>query len=423
MRLPFDDLVLQNRLQALQIALLRSGTTRRRIDTPEAHTVERFGEELWDALFSGDIRSRFEASRSEARRLDAGMRIKLRFEDASLAALPWEYLFDAGRGDYVTLSASTPVVRYIPLPQVMEPLAVRPPLRVLGMIASPTDLDPLDVDRERQRLGQALEKLSAAGLVELTWMTGSTARDLQATLRRGPWHIFHFVGHGGFDANRGEGLIVLTTETGTSNLVSATDLGRLLGDHDPLRLAVLNACESGRGDTIDVFASTAATLVRRGTPAVVAMQYEITDDAAIEFSRSFYEAIADAIPVDAALAEARKGVAMAIPGTLEWGTPVLYMRAPDGVLFEIPKATAAEAAGVVDAVATLAPPDVPTPPEVMPPRAVVAPTVIAAPHVMEAPPVIAPPAAVPPTVAPPPILPAVAPLAADPAPPAAAVVR
>ena len=76
MRLPFDSLVLQNRLQALQIALLRSGTTRRRVETPEAHTVEKFGEELWDALFSGDIRARFEASRSEARRLDPGMRIK-----------------------------------------------------------------------------------------------------------------------------------------------------------------------------------------------------------------------------------------------------------------------------------------------------------------------------------------------------------
>ncbi|MFL5674978.1 MAG: CHAT domain-containing protein [Chloroflexota bacterium] len=391
MRLPFDDLVLQNRLQALQIALLRSGTTRRRIDTPEAHTVERFGEELWDALFSGDIRSRFEASRSEARRLDAGMRIKLRFEDASLAALPWEYLFDAARGDYVTLSASTPVVRYIPLPQVMAPLAVRPPLRVLGLIASPSDLDELDAVRERQRLDAALGKLVAAGLVEVVWMTGSTARDLQGMLRHGPWHIFHFVGHGGFDANRGEGLIVLTADDGSSSRVSATDLGRLLGDHDPLRLAVLNACDSARGDTVDVFASTAATLVRRGTPAVVAMQYEITDDAAIEFSRSFYEAIADGVPVDAALAEARKGVAMAIPGTLEWGTPVLYMRAPDGVLFDIPadaRATAvapaaierSTVADVAPVAATVLPPaTVPPPPEVAAPAPTVPAAVVAAP--------------------------------------------
>ena len=39
MRLPFGSLALQNRLQALQIALLRSGGIRRRVDTAEARTV------------------------------------------------------------------------------------------------------------------------------------------------------------------------------------------------------------------------------------------------------------------------------------------------------------------------------------------------------------------------------------------------
>jgi hypothetical protein len=337
MRMPFSDLALQNNLQALQIALLRSGSTRRRVDTPESQTVQKFGQALWQALFNGDVLGRFEASRGEARREDAGMRIKLRIEAPELATLPWEYLFDTDRGDYVSLSASTPVVRYIPLPEAMTPLLVKPPLRILGMIVSPSDLPALDVDRERQRLDTALGDLIRRGLVELTWMPGGTSRDLQQALWKGPWHVFHFIGHGGFDEIRGEGLVILNDEAGKAQRVSATDLGRLLGDHDPLRLAVLNACESARGDQLDVFSSTAATLVRRGTPAVVAMQYEITDTAAIEFSRSFYEAVASGIAVDASLAEARKGVALAIPGTLEWGTPVLYMRAPDGVLFDIPE--------------------------------------------------------------------------------------
>ena len=51
------------------------------------------------------------------------------------------------------------------------------------------------------------------------------------------------------------------------------------------------------------------------------MQNEITDDAAIEFSRDFDEAIASGIAVDEALAEARKGVALAIPGTPNGGRP------------------------------------------------------------------------------------------------------
>ena len=62
----------------------------------------------------------------------------------------------------------------------------------------------------------------------------------------------------------------------------------------------------------DVFSSTAAALVRLGSPAVVAMQYEITDRAAIEFSRYFYNSIAAGTPVDAAVARARRGMAIAI---------------------------------------------------------------------------------------------------------------
>jgi len=63
------------------------------------------------------------------------------------------------------------------------------------------------------------------------------------------------------------------------------------------------------------------------------MQYEITDDAAIEFSRDFYEAVADGMPVDAAVTEARRAVSFS--SMLEWGTPVLYMRSKDGRIFDI----------------------------------------------------------------------------------------
>jgi tetratricopeptide (TPR) repeat protein len=100
-----------------------------------------------------------------------------------------------------------------------------------------------------------------------------------------------------------------------------------------LRLVFLNSCEGARGSESDAFSSTAATLVRRGVPAVVAMQYEITDAAAIEFSRDFYEALADSLPVDAAVTEARAAVSM--ESMLEWGTPVLYMHSPDGRVFDI----------------------------------------------------------------------------------------
>jgi hypothetical protein len=143
------------------------------------------------------------------------------------------------------------------------------------------------------------------------------------------------MGHGGFDTNADEGFLALADEEGDAQLIGATRLARLLADHPPLRLALLNACEGARGSQRDLFASTAATLVRRGLPAVLAMQYEITDEAAVDFAHAFYEALADGQPVDAAVTEARKAVSIAVNNSFEWGVPVLYMHAPDGMLFNV----------------------------------------------------------------------------------------
>jgi uncharacterized membrane protein HdeD (DUF308 family) len=333
MRFPYDEWELKDRLQSLEIALLRSGGTRRRIPSPEEHTVQDFGRGLFESLLVGDVRTRYEMSLSEARRQGKGLRLKLRIQPSELAVLPWEFLYDAERDRYPSLSSNTPLVRYLDLPQPVEPLRVSPPLRVLGMVTSPLGLDPLDVEHEKRLVEEATRGLREGGSLELTWLEGQTWRHLQRAMRRGPWHIFHFVGHGGFDAATEEGAIALSNDAGHMHLLRATGLAELLDDHYPLRLVFLNSCEGARGSESDAFSSTAATLVRRGVPAVVAMQYEITDRAAIEFSRDFYEALADSLPVDAAVTEARAAVSM--DSMLEWGTPVLYMHSPDGRVFDI----------------------------------------------------------------------------------------
>jgi formylglycine-generating enzyme required for sulfatase activity len=335
MRFPYDELALENRLLLLRNALLRSGGRRRQILSPEEKGVQDFGRDLFDALFTGEVRSRYDVSLERAWHEDKGMRLKLRIQPPELAALPWEFLYDSRQAEYVCLSRNTPLVRYLELPRPMPPLGVSPPLRILGMIASPEDLEPLDVARETERVERALKATQARGLVKLTWLEGQTWRHLQRAMRRGPWHVFHFIGHGGFDQVKDEGFIALADEEGETHRLSATHLGRLLADHRSLRLALLNACEGGRGGQRDIFSSTATILVRRGIPAVVAMQYEITDRAAIELSGVFYEALAEGMSVDGAVAEARKAVSFAVTNTVEWGTPVLYMRSPDGLLFQV----------------------------------------------------------------------------------------
>jgi hypothetical protein len=63
------------------------------------------------------------------------------------------------------------------------------------------------------------------------------------------------------------------------------------------------------------------------------MQFNISDGAAKAFAEEFYRALADLIPLDAAMSEARRAISNRV-GNNEWATPVLYMRADDGVLFQ-----------------------------------------------------------------------------------------
>jgi hypothetical protein len=335
LRLPFEGLELENKLQALRLSLLGSSGHVRRMATPEDAVVEELGGAMFDALFTGDLRSSFDVSRHKALAAGKGLRIKLRIQAPEVATLPWEYLYDARTGEYLSLSKYSPIVRYLELASPVTPIEVEPPLRLLAMVASPEDLPALNAERERLRVDTALADLTGAGLIEVGWILDGNWRTLQRRLDEERWHLFHFSGHGRFDAARDEGTVSLVDEHGGSAPFSATQLARMLADQPALRLVVLNACEGARGGSRDIFSGTASILVRRGIPAVLAMQYEIGDAAAVEFARTFYESLARGTPIDAAVAAARKAISFARGDSFEWGTPVLTTRAPDGVLFRL----------------------------------------------------------------------------------------
>jgi outer membrane protein assembly factor BamD (BamD/ComL family) len=205
------------------------------------------------------------------------------------------------------------------------------------MIASPEGFPKLNVEEEWKRLSNALAPLIRRGLVTLERLKKPTLSVLQQHLRRGEYHIFHFIGHGTFSEHKQDGLLLLEEENGSGRPVSGQYLGTVLHDHRSLRLVVLNACEGARTSQEDPYAGVAQTLVLQGIPAVIAMQFEIIETAAITFAQEFYGAVSDGFPVDAAVSEARKAI-FATGNDVEWGTPVLYMRTPQGVIFEIPEA-------------------------------------------------------------------------------------
>lgn len=293
------------------------------------------GRRLFEGLFRDGVLTCYRLSREIARAERKGLRLRLRIEPPEVAALPWEQLYDPDVGDYVSLSTETPVVRYMEASRPPRSLAVDPPLRILGMVSSPSDLSRLDFEAEQQRMADGLAPLMAGGRVTLEWLEGQTWRDLLAAMRAGPWHVFHFVGHGGVAPETDEGYLALADDDGRSALLPAMQLGRVLADHESLRLVVLNSCSGSRSSSRDAMTSSAAKLIARGVPAVIAMQQPLSDGAAVEFAREFYRALSDSMPVDGAVSEGRKAISISDARSEEWSTPVLHMRAPDGQLFHV----------------------------------------------------------------------------------------
>jgi hypothetical protein len=302
--------------------------------------AKRFGMQLFEALVAdSSVRAVYSTARHDAEQAARGLRITLYLTRApELADVPWEFLYQ--RPDFLAQSVWTPVVRYLDLPESRRPLRVSPPLRILGMVSRPLDdeLAELDAAREKANLEQALSGLVAAGIVEIRWLAQATMRALQQEVAHGEdFHVFHYIGHGEYDERSGEGSLVLERPDGRPHEVSGERLGSTLCDRKTLRLAVLNACEAAKTAPQDPLAGVAANLIEHEVPAVVGMQFAITDEGAIAFAQEFYATLAEGYPVDAAVTEARR--AMAADDEIEWGTPVLFMRVADGRLFDLAAAT------------------------------------------------------------------------------------
>jgi hypothetical protein len=326
--LPFNELEVENFI--LKVSRPRG---RRRIDTSAIDDARRFGGGLFTALFSGPVLDLYRDALVHARSEDRGVRITLCLSGSpELIDVPWEYLFDDP--DFLAVSAFTPVVRYLDLPRAHRPLSVAPPLRLLGIVSSPAEYERLDVERERDNLERALSGLTATGAVELHWLERPTLGALLKMLQLQPFHGLHYIGHGTFDRTAERGVLLFENDEGWAQPVSGDKLGMILHDFSSLRLAVLNACEGARAGRTDPFAGVAGSLVHRDIPAVVAMQFEISDEAAIVFSRGFYERLAAGSPVDESLAAARLAMLAERSDDIEWGTPVLFMRVADGRIFD-----------------------------------------------------------------------------------------
>jgi CHASE2 domain-containing sensor protein len=306
-----------------------------REDTDKALLTE-FGTSLYSALFSArdrKIETLFERCRGAfLGRKGDGIRIRLRIQPPKLAALPWELLYYHFEKSFLAVSTKTPVLRYIELMQVIPELKAQLPLRMLVVAPQGSGLDARTETTNLFEAIKGMEKQVTTRLLEKD-VTYSAIRD---ALRDENFHVLHFIGHGEF---RNElPFLVLDDGAGGSESIDHERFGGLFTNHSTMKLVLLNSCKGAQVSSTEPLLGMASQLVKCGIPAVIAMQYEIGDDQAIGFAREFYGSLfkgSDKGRVEIAVSHARNCLLQDFPGDRVIGTPVLFSRAVEGVLFDL----------------------------------------------------------------------------------------
>jgi hypothetical protein len=302
--------------------------------------AERLGDLLRQAMFPQSIMNHLQQSLTEAKAAGMqGLRLRFRFDidddiQARLSQMPWEYIRDDR--SYLALNSDMPMVRYLNTDQpAYKPIAGPKPIKILVVMASPNGYPELNVEAEATKVRESLDKLEENGQVELKIVENATVDDLftYTQLEFKP-HILHFIGHGILKDN-GEGALVLEDGSNEKNpeLSDADDLLNLLRVSD-VKVVFLSACLTSAFGADQAIMGIAPRLLWAGIPAVIAMQFAIPDKAATTFMGDLYRFLAAGEPLDVAVAKARLGTYFKGRDKIYWGIPTLFMRAPDGVLWQ-----------------------------------------------------------------------------------------
>lgn len=285
---------------------------------------------------------------------DIGLKLYLEFypEVKMLSTLPWEFLYmplhkDDGR---FLAGEETELVLTRFVPEKDGDLIAekgKEKLRILVVLSQPAELSNVRADSLITSLKKSLQ-------VEVHLQERPTRSSLEAEINNFNPHILHFIGHG--DAGK---LALIQDEAILAEARAEYELQKSQGKavekvaeadwvdsktlrgffiNKPPKVVFLHACKGESTvfleRSIQSFNSTARDLAyNTSIPAVIAMQYEISNDAAETFATSFYQQIREGRSIDEAVTIARNilGKKSFLPNRYTWddrsfGTPVIYLQ-------------------------------------------------------------------------------------------------
>lgn len=337
---------------------------------PREHPDKPGTRESVRNCFEDTIRN-FEARRANDKSLR--LRLILKFHQAAdkLATYPWEFLrvpwtpkafFLAGRKTELILTRCVPEAGF---QDKLDP--EERPLKILIAYSAPPDpgLGKVGADEVISYI-KGLEK---ENLVKVDTVYPSF-KDIEAKLKAMKPHIFHFIGHGRVEGDEPQ-VALMREQKEIENAeallepaqrragvkvpqaawTASATFAELFKEHQP-RLVFLHACKGAATDY--KFHSTALDLVKAKIPAVVAMQFEISNLDANTFATLFYQHIDAGLSVDEAVSMGRWELSVVPQGRVAWsdrgfGTPVIYLQSKGAVISPRPRETTAGNEPIIEA--------------------------------------------------------------------------
>ncbi|HEY9809800.1 MAG TPA: CHAT domain-containing protein [Halomicronema sp.] len=295
------------------------------------------GRQLHHYLFQGRLRDSWISAQSIAQNRRAMLRLRLGLKGDVLPRLPWEVLHDGNRpiatGKDVLFSRYQPPTTGVSgaMAEGNQEQMSPTPLKILMVLAGPTDQDRLQLKQEAEHLQRELLSRSESGgpAMQLAILEQPDRASLTQALEHNQYQVFHYAGHSNLGSKGGE-LYLVNRKTGLTETLTGYDLAGLLANNG-VQLAVFNSCRGAgtltRGQTNhNGLGNLAEALVHRGIPAVLAMAESIPDDVALTLARLFYRNLNLGQSVDLSLSRARQGLISAYGSNqLYWALPILYL--------------------------------------------------------------------------------------------------
>lgn len=295
----------------------------------EENKLKEFGKDLFNQVMVRTVYTLYKNAKIYAGDRGHTLRFRLHLATPEIMELPWELLCEKGEFLGLTITASRPRILISRCPidaRNAEAKNGHLPLHVTIMTSKPRNFYETNAEEERLLIKKALSIAESKGYVVLNEIPG-TDRELANIYKNRTWDIFHFIGHGSFNDRNQEGELVLEDTQGRGINIPAYKFSMSLPES--VKLVFLNACDSARTNSWEPFSSIAYILAKQGR-IVIAMQFKISNNAAVRFAEIFYSQLAENSFIDVAVAEARHRVfTMVDCNPFDWASPVLYME-PNG---------------------------------------------------------------------------------------------